>query len=105
MCAQFMIKANLKELARRFGTREIPDADLVAWKGAPRVVPYSLGPVWLPGELKLMQFSLLPSWSKEKKVKFATHNARLDGVDTKPTWRKVFRERRCVVPMTDFVEP
>ena len=31
---------------------------------------------------KLMNFSLIPSWSRERRPKFATHNARLDGVAT-----------------------
>lgn len=52
-----------------------------------------------------MRFSLIPSWSKEPKVKFATHNARLESIDEKPTWRGVFGKKHCLVPLTDFIEP
>ncbi len=55
--------------------------------------------------LEQMQFSLLPRWSKESKVKFATHNARLETVDEKPTFKDAFVKRHCVVPMNGFVEP
>lgn len=52
-----------------------------------------------------MQFCLVPSWSKEPKVKFATHNARLETVDQKPTFKEAFVKRHCVIPMDSFIEP
>src|SRR5262249_8131522 len=55
--------------------------------------------------LTAMRFALLPSWSKEPKVKFATHNARLETIDEKPTWKSVFINRHCLIPLTDFIEP
>lgn len=65
--------------------------------------------------LKTLRFGLIPSWSKEPKVKFATHNARLTTFDEragreipifeKPTWRGAFRSRHCVVPVSRFIEP
>lgn len=51
-----------------------------------------------------MQFSLIPSWSKEPKVKFATHNARIETVLEKPTWKSPFLKHHCVVPMSGFYE-
>jgi putative SOS response-associated peptidase YedK len=58
------------------------------------------------GCLKLvkMRFSLVPSWSKESKVKFATHNARIESVQEKPTWKKPFLSQHCAVPLTGFFE-
>lgn len=84
-----------------------------------RVVPGQEAPVVLREGgrlvLKAMRFGLIPSWSREPKVKFATHNARLTGFDErarretaifeKPTWREAFRSRHCVVPISQFVEP
>jgi putative SOS response-associated peptidase YedK len=52
-----------------------------------------------------MHFSLTPAWSKERKVPFATFNARLDSVAVKPTWRLPFATRRGVVAMDGFIEP
>jgi len=62
-----------------------------------------------------MVFSLIPAWSKERRVKFATHNARLISEEEKPhheipiyqkpTWREPFAKRHCLVPMTKFIEP
>jgi len=69
------------------------------------IVPYRPAPVLVNGEMRIMKFSMVPSWSKEPKVKFATHNARLESIDEKPTWKSVFTQRHCLVPMTDFIEP
>lgn len=73
------------------------------------VVPYSKAPVMVANgdavETHLMKFSMVPSWSKEPKVKFATHNARLESISEKPTWRNVFGRRHCLILLTDFIEP
>jgi len=55
--------------------------------------------------LKTMKFSLTPRWSKEAKPKFATHNARIETISEKPTWKEAFQKRHCLVPMTHFIEP
>lgn len=62
-------------------------------------------PVFVKENLRLMRFGLLPSWSKEPKVKFATHNARLDTIEEKATWRTPFKRNHCLVPMGSFLEP
>lgn len=105
MCAQFLIKAKFIELKNRFG---IKDEDEFEW--AEHILPYRPAPVLLKDQqgqthIKPMSFSLVPHWSKEPKVKFATHNARIETVAEKPTWRKSFLEKRCLVPMTGFIEP
>lgn len=51
-----------------------------------------------------MSFSLVPRWSKEPKVKFATHNARIESVMEKPTWKAPFLKNHCLIPMTNFYE-
>lgn len=50
-------------------------------------------------------FSLIPSWSKERKPKFATYNARIETVLEKPTWKESFISNHCIVPITAFREP
>lgn len=42
------------------------------------------------GELRFERerWSLVPPWSKGLKLKFATHNAKAEGILEKNTWRK-----------------
>ena len=55
--------------------------------------------------LNLFQYGLVPSWSKEAKLKFSTHNARIESVGEKPTWKRPFLSMHCVVPVSQFMEP
>jgi putative SOS response-associated peptidase YedK len=107
MCAQFKLKVIFKDLLKQFKAR--PTKELEHYELPDRIVPYQMAPVIIDhkGELiiKPMRFSLLPVWAKEPKLKFATFNARLDSVDTKATWKRPFLTQRCLVPITDFVEP
>ncbi len=114
MCAQYIVDKSGKELARRFGALY-----KLLGEAAGRVVPRSRAPVMVSegGQRALvaMPFGLVPAWSKEPRVKFATHNARLLSVDEKtkkeipihqkPTWREPFARRHCLVPMSKFIEP
>lgn len=113
MCAQYIVDKSGKELARKFDALYKILSEAVG-----RVTPRSRAPVMVAEggrrSLVAMQFGLVPSWSKEPRVKFATHNARLMSVDEKtkkpvaiyekPTWRDPFARRHCLVPMTKFVE-
>lgn len=73
-----------------------------------RFLPYTKVPVVVPTsqglKLTAMNFSLVPAWSKEPKVKFATHNARIETVIEKPAWREPFQSKHCLLPMTNFFE-
>ncbi len=103
MCAQFGLKVSASEL------RELGISVSSALEGVDeRFLPYTKVPVIVltPQGLKLtaMNFSLVPAWSKEPKVKFATHNARIETVIEKPAWREPFQSKHCLLPMTNFFE-
>lgn len=115
MCAQYLLEMDPEGLASRLET-DLEDV----WRDYDsRIVPYRLGPVLVlrRGQrlLRVMSYSLVPSWATEPKMKFATHNARLHSVDPKtgrdvsiyqkPTWEKSFRKYHCVVPLSKFIEP
>jgi putative SOS response-associated peptidase YedK len=108
MCSQYTIKISKHDLITSL---KITDDDyLEIMKTQPeKVVPYTRAPVLhlIKGRriLDTMQFSLIPKWSTEPRSKFATHNARLDTVNEKPTYRDAFKKRHAIVPMTGFIEP
>lgn len=101
MCANYTLKPNMKDLEVAGEHFRVPDSP---W-AADRVLPGRLAPVIVESACKVMKFSLLPKWSKEPKVKFATHNARIESVLEKPTWRRPFEGNHCLVPMDAFIEP
>ncbi len=50
------------------------------------------------------RWSLLPFWSKEEKLPYATFNAKGEGIEAKSSFREPFRKRRCLVPIDGFYE-
>ena len=104
MCSQYALKVEAKTLSEKYNV-QIP-ALLSAIDE--RFLPYKTAPVIVRTngfeKLTPMNFSLVPSWSKEPKVKFATHNARIETITEKPTWKIPFKKQHCVVPMTRFFE-
>ncbi len=53
-------------------------------------------------QLECMEFGLVPSWDKEKKMRF--HNARVETIHEKPSFKKEFSKHHCLVPMSGFFE-
>jgi putative SOS response-associated peptidase YedK len=107
MCAEFITSSVILDYAR---SHQIPISlkeDSI--KDGTHVLPHSHAPVLIHtpkgAEVRSMVFSLTPSWSKERRVPFATFNARLDSLASKPTWRVPFARHRALVPMQGFIEP
>lgn len=101
MCAQYIVNLQAQDLETIFGI-SISD-DIPPW--ADRITPYTNAPVITHNGIHMMNFSLIPSWATERKQKFASYNARIETVIEKPTWRKPFENKRCIVPISKFIEP
>ncbi len=104
MCAQYSIKTTSDKLLEQINLIDLSTKIEIDQ----RLLPHAVGPVivhtHLGTKLTPMRFSLVPSWSAEPKVKFATHNARIETILEKPTWKQPFLSQHCVVPMTAFYE-
>jgi putative SOS response-associated peptidase YedK len=55
-------------------------------------------------ELVLMQWGLIPWFSKDGKRSYSTINARAEGVQTSASYREPFKTRRCIVPASGYFE-
>ena len=52
-----------------------------------------------------MRWGLIPHWSKEPASKYATFNARIEGIETKPAFRDAWRKgQRCLIPALGYYE-
>jgi putative SOS response-associated peptidase YedK len=49
-----------------------------------------------------MHWGLVPFWAKDIKVGFANANVKAEGIDSKPTFRKAFQRRCCLVPVREL---
>ncbi len=104
MCGRYgLVVKEARELRDRFGTiNTLKDL-------SPRynIAPGQMNPVVTrhsPNQIGLMFWGLIPAWAKDDSFKFKTINARAEGIENKPAYRKPFRMQRCLVPATGFYE-
>jgi putative SOS response-associated peptidase YedK len=57
-----------------------------------------------PNRLEWMTWGLIPFWAKDDKGRYSMINARAEGIESKPAFRKPLRSQRCLVPATGFYE-
>ena len=103
MCVQFMIQSSAKELVTRYGAKAESDFSF-----KPHVFPRYVAPVLGMREggrvLKPYFFGLIPAFEKNEKPKMVFHNARVETVHEKPSFKSSFLRQRCLVPMDSFFE-
>jgi putative SOS response-associated peptidase YedK len=54
--------------------------------------------------LDMLRWGLISYWAKDINVGFANINAKAEGIESKPAFRKAFERRRCLVPVDNFYE-
>jgi putative SOS response-associated peptidase YedK len=107
MCAQYLLKTNTRDLIAAWNASLLLSG-LTEGELSFHVFPHKPGVVIKFTENESMcaeaNYSLIPHWSKVRRPKFATYNARFETVFEKPTWREPILQSRCIVPMTSFRE-
>lgn len=103
MCVQYLFTHpvdQLKGLYKAKLTKEI--------KFKPHVFPrYNAPVIVLKNDEKiiaLMQFGLIPFFEKELKPKKVFHNARIESIHEKISFKKAFFHTRCLIPVDSFFE-
>ena len=93
---------------------ELVQVDAPGWEPPADIRPTDLAPVLLrspsaaPGggeealKVELLEWGLIPSWSATSGRR--PINARIETADTQRMFRNAFRERRCLIPATCFIE-
>jgi len=104
MCGRygFSVK-DAREITLRFETINTLDDFVPRWN----IAPGQMNPVITkhsPNQVRRMFWGLIPSWAKDTKMKFSTINARVEGIENKPVYRKPLRMTRCLIPATFFYE-
>jgi putative SOS response-associated peptidase YedK len=54
--------------------------------------------------IELHRWGLVPFWAKDIKIGYKMINARSETVTEKPAFRNAFQKRRCIVPLSGFIE-
>ncbi len=115
MCGRIVLKAPPEQVAAEFALAAVPEL-------APRhniaptepVATIRLddradgeaagGPDAAPRRCDLLQWGLIPPWSRDPRAGAKMYNARSETVAGKPAFREAFARRRCLVPVDGFYE-
>jgi putative SOS response-associated peptidase YedK len=103
MCGRDGLTVDTSKLQERFETSNtLPDMqpryNIAPTQELPVIVRNS------PNAMALMQWGLIPSWSKEPKVSYSTINARAENLLKSSVYKKPFQSQRCLVPASGFFE-
>lgn len=81
------------------------------WRGAVQAFPGSQAPfiravAGRERELVVGQWGLIPWFAKATKLGYSTHNARIEGIAGKASFKQSWQQgRRCIIPALSFDEP
>jgi putative SOS response-associated peptidase YedK len=107
MCGRYRRTTSEEELARRYHIAIPPQRDLpISWNIAPTqdVLAIRFNPETKQRTLDNLRWGLIPNWATDPKIANKTINARVESVDTAPSYRQAFRKRRCLIPSDGFYE-
>ncbi|MGE5338392.1 MAG: SOS response-associated peptidase [Gemmatimonadota bacterium] len=104
MCGRYDLSDNPAAIKAKFSVPGVPD-----FAANPDVRPTETNPIVRLGrdgarECVLARWGLVPGWAKELKFGSRCINARAETIDSAPSFRAAYRQRRCLVPVNAFYE-
>lgn len=103
MCGRFSLATSKEKLQQQLPFVEATETLRVSYNIAPTQHAYAVTNDQ-PERLQYITWGLVPHWSKDGKKSGRLINARLEGIETKPSFRIPVRKRRCLVPADSFYE-
>ena len=106
MCGRYTLSTPVGTLAEEFDIAEPlpelqPNYNVAPTQEVPAVLAGNGG-----GErrLEMLRWGLIPSWADDPGIGARMINARSETVAEKPSFRRAFKERRCLIPADGFYE-
>ena len=104
MCGRYTLTTPAERLAEEFGFKdssvELPQSYNVApTQGVAAVLEEGGG-----RGLEVLRWGLIPPWADDPQIGSRMINARSETAPEKPSFRRAFRERRCLIPADGFYE-
>lgn len=104
MCARFTVRASWEELAAFFGLGGAALNLRPRYNAAPGQPVAVVRDGGEGRRLAMLRWGLIPSWAKDPAIGPRLINARAETVREKPSFRRAFASRRCLVPADGFYE-
>jgi putative SOS response-associated peptidase YedK len=104
MCGRYTLRTPVDTLAERFEIDDAPSSVAASYNVAPT---QGVATVLIEDgkrKLEMLQWGLIPSWADDPSIGNKMINARGETVAEKPSFRKAFRNHRCLVLADGFYE-
>jgi putative SOS response-associated peptidase YedK len=104
MCGRYTLATPKERLAEEFGFEnssvELPPSYNIAPTQGVAAVLEEGG----QRRLEVLRWGLIPPWADDPQIGSRMINARSETASEKPSFRRAFRERRCLIPADGFYE-
>ncbi|SOC42365.1 SOS response-associated peptidase [Ureibacillus acetophenoni] len=106
MCGRFTLFASFEKILEEFDIQQAIEEVFyeASYNIAPSQQILSIINDGQKNRMGFLKWGLVPAWSKDEKMASKMINARSETVDEKPSFRKSFYQRRCLIPMDSFFE-
>jgi len=106
MCGRFTLSTPYNEILDRFEIEAAIAEELyhASFNIAPSQSVLSIINDGEKNRLGYLQWGLIPSWAKDKKIGYKMINARAETLMEKPSFRDAYKKRRCLVIADSFYE-
>ena len=104
MCGRYRRTSSEESLARAYDVPIPAQSDLpISWNIAPseNVLAIRFNPKTGLLSMGGLRWGLIPYWAKDEKIAYKTINARIESIDTSPSYREAFKKRGCLIPVQD----
>jgi putative SOS response-associated peptidase YedK len=104
MCGRYTLTTPVEKLAEEFGFDSSsiqlpPNYNVAPTQGVAAVLEENG-----QRQLEVLKWGLIPPWADDPQVGSRMINARAETASEKPSFRRAFRERRCLIPADGFYE-
>jgi putative SOS response-associated peptidase YedK len=107
MCYKYSL-GNIDEIKTRYKIINPETMDKFTKKEEIIFTPRSAAPIIIATHqgniIEIMQWGLIPSWSKDPKIGQKLCNARAETLSEKPSFKNSLKNKRCIIPATGFYE-
>lgn len=106
MCGRFSLYTNLEQIKEQFDVQVgISEEEYYpSYNIAPSQSVLAIINDGANNRMGHLRWGLIPSWAKDEKIGYKMINARSETIDEKPSYRRAFIQRRCILPMNSFYE-
>lgn len=106
MCGRFTLTATIDEIIDRFDIQSFSEEEnyLPSYNIAPSQSVLAVINDGKSNRMGFLKWGLVPPWAKDTSIGYKMINARAETITEKPSFRKAFQKKRCLVIADSFYE-